>query len=113
MNYEEAIDFIHSSYKFGSKLGLDNIRELLKRLGNPQSKLDIIHIAGTNGKGSTASFVNQILIEAGYKVGLFTSPYLEYFNERIRVDNILIDEDDLIRGVLKIKNAIDKMVEGS
>jgi dihydrofolate synthase/folylpolyglutamate synthase len=111
MNYEEAIDFIHSSYKFGSKLGLDNIRELLKRLGNPQSKLDIIHIAGTNGKGSTASFVNQILIEAGYKVGLFTSPYLEYFNERIRVDNILIDEDDLIRGVLKIKNAIDKMVE--
>lgn len=111
MNYEEAIDFIHSSYKFGSKLGLDNIRELLKRLGNPQSKLDIIHIAGTNGKGSTASFVNQILIEAGYKVGLFTSPYLEYFNERIRVDNILIDEDDLVRGVLKIKNAIDKMVE--
>jgi dihydrofolate synthase/folylpolyglutamate synthase len=111
MNYEEAIDFIHSSYKFGSKLGLDNIRELLKRLGNPQSKLDIIHIAGTNGKGSTASFVNQILIEAGYKVGLFTSPYLEYFNERIRVDNILIDEDDLIRGVLEIKNAIDKMVE--
>lgn len=111
MNYKEALEFIHGAYKFGSKLGLDNIRELLKRLKNPQKELKIIHIAGTNGKGSTASFINQILLEAGYSVGLFTSPYLETFNERIRVNNVLIKEDELARGVEKIKLAIDSMVK--
>ena len=67
-------------------LGLDTIRKLLELLGNPHIGLKYIHIAGTNGKGSTASYIATMLKEAGYKVGLFTSPYLERFNERISIN---------------------------
>ena len=77
MNYNEALNFISESHKFGMRLGLDNMKRLLELLGNPQEKLNIIHVAGTNGKGSTCSFISTILVECGYKVGLYTSPYLE------------------------------------
>lgn len=109
MNYEEALDFIHGTKKFGSKLGLDNIRRLLNLLGNPQKDLKYIHIAGTNGKGSTSSYIANILQEAGYKVGLFTSPYLERFNERMTIDGEDIPNDILATIVEKVKEKVELM----
>lgn len=110
MNYEEAIDYIHSTYKFGSKLGLDNIRHLLKLMGNPQSELRFIHVAGTNGKGSTSAFINEVLIEEGYSVGLFTSPYLEVFNERIRLNGNCIENADLATSTELVSKMVEKML---
>lgn len=110
MNYEEAIAYIHSTYKFGSKLGLDNIRYLLKLMGNPQSELRFIHVAGTNGKGSTSAFINEVLMEEGYSVGLFTSPYLEVFNERIRLNGICIENSDLATSTELVSKMVDKML---
>lgn len=77
MTYDEALEFIHNTQRFGMKPGLHNISELLKRMGDPQKKLKYIHIAGTNGKGSTAAFISSILIESGYKTGIFTSPHIQ------------------------------------
>lgn len=111
MNYTEALNYIHSVDKFGMILGLDSIRELLKRLENPQEKLNIIHIAGTNGKGSTASFISNILVESGYKTGLYTSPFLERFNERIRLNGEEIDDQKLADCVAKVKEKAEEMAE--
>ncbi|SHJ69068.1 bifunctional folylpolyglutamate synthase/dihydrofolate synthase [Paramaledivibacter caminithermalis] len=111
MNYSEALEYIHGTYKFGSKLGLENIRYLLKLLGNPQKKLKVIHVAGTNGKGSTSTFISQILIEQGYKVGLFTSPYLEEFTERIRINGQNIPKDDLAEVTEKVKTKVEVMLK--
>ena len=83
MNYNEALDFIHSRNKFGIKLGLDATSNLLDKIGNPHKKLKFIHIAGTNGKGSTTSYIADILMSKGYKVGKFISPYVYSFTERI------------------------------
>ncbi len=110
MNYEEAIAYIHSTYKFGSKLGLDNIRFLLKLMGNPQSELRFIHVAGTNGKGSTSAFINEVLMEEGYNVGLFTSPYLEVFNERIRMNGLCIENSDLATCTEYVQKKVEKML---
>lgn len=110
MNYREALDYIHGTKKFGSKLGLDNIRALLGLLENPQQDLKFIHVAGTNGKGSTSSFIANTLIEAGYKVGLFTSPYLEVFNERMRINNTDISDDSLAQITLNVKEKVEVML---
>ncbi|PHS35776.1 MAG: bifunctional folylpolyglutamate synthase/dihydrofolate synthase [Alkaliphilus sp.] len=110
MNYTEALAYIHNTYKFGSKLGLENIKYLLDLLGNPQNELKVIHIAGTNGKGSTASFINSILIKAKYRVGLYTSPYLEIFTERIRINGENIPEDKLANITALVKSKIEEMV---
>ncbi len=110
MNYEESLKYIQETHKFGIRLGLDNMSKLLELLGNPQDKLNIIHVAGTNGKGSTCSFITSILKEAGYKVGLYTSPYLETFTERIRINVENIPEDDVARIVTLIKEKIEQMV---
>ncbi|MGL5713252.1 MAG: bifunctional folylpolyglutamate synthase/dihydrofolate synthase [Paraclostridium sp.] len=110
MNYNEALTYIHESHKFGMRLGLDNIKKLLELLGNPQNNLNIIHVAGTNGKGSTCSFISTILKESGYKVGLYTSPYLETFTERIRVNGENIPEGEVARIITIIKEKIDIMV---
>lgn len=83
MTYEEALTYIHSICWKGSKLGLERTRELLAKLGNPEKQLKFIHIAGTNGKGSTAAMLASILEEAGYRVGLYTSPFINRFNERM------------------------------
>ena len=85
MNYEQSIDYIHSIPKFRRPLGNANLEKLLTHLDNPQKKLKFIHIAGTNGKGSTAAMTAEILKKSDFKTGLFTSPYLEVFNERIRI----------------------------
>lgn len=110
MNYQESLQYIEETHKFGVRLGLDNISKLLELLGNPQDKINIIHVAGTNGKGSTCSFITSILKEAGYKVGLYTSPFLETFTERIRVNGENILEDDVARIVTLIKEKIEYMV---
>jgi dihydrofolate synthase/folylpolyglutamate synthase len=87
MEYLEALDYLYSLENSSVKLGLDNVRDLLKRWGNPQSSFPAIHIGGTNGKGSTCSIISSILTSAGYKTGLYTSPHLQSFVERIQIDN--------------------------
>ncbi len=110
MNYEEALEYIHGTYKFGSKLGLDNIKTLLKRLGNPEKNLKVIHVAGTNGKGSVCSMLQSVLTTAGYKTGLYTSPYIQRFNERIRIGEEMISDDALADLTAEVKEAVDAML---
>lgn len=110
MNYKEALEYIHGTYKFGSKLGLENTLYLLNLLGNPHKDLRVIHVAGTNGKGSTSSYISTILKEAGYKVGLYTSPYLEEFTERIRINGDNISKDRLAEVTAIVKEKIGEMV---
>ena len=110
MNYKESLKYIADTHKFGMKLGLDSTRKLLELLGNPQDNLNVIHVAGTNGKGSVCSFISNILKEEGYKVGLYTSPYLETFTERIRVNGENIPEKDVARIITLIKDKIEIMV---
>ena len=86
MTYEEALRFIHSVDWKGSRPGLERISVLCERLGHPENDLKFVHIAGTNGKGSVSAMLDSILRAAGYRTGLFTSPYIERFNERIRFD---------------------------
>ncbi|MBQ9162805.1 MAG: bifunctional folylpolyglutamate synthase/dihydrofolate synthase [Clostridia bacterium] len=95
MTYSEALEYIHSVTWLGSRPGLDRTRELMRRLGNPQNELKFIHIAGTNGKGSTSAMLAEILKCAGYKVGLYTSPFILRFNERMRIDGEDIPDDEL------------------
>ena len=95
MTYEEALSYIHSICWKGSKLGLDRTRELLGKLDDPQKELKFIHIAGTNGKGSTAAMLSSILEEAGYRVGLYTSPFINRFNERMQVNHQPIPDEEL------------------
>ena len=96
MNYQETLDYIASINWKGSVLGLERIRTLLNMLGNPQKDLKFVHIGGTNGKGSTAAFTSSVLVEAGLKVGLFISPYIEVFNERMQINNEYISDDELM-----------------
>lgn len=110
MTYEEALAFIHGTYKFGSKLGLENIKVLLEKLGSPEKTLKFVHVAGTNGKGSTCAFIQSVLMEAGYTTGLYTSPFIETFNERIRVNHTLITSDELAQLTFKVKLMVEEMV---
>jgi len=110
MNYEESVAYIHNTSKFGSKLGLRNITILLDLLGNPQESFLSVHVGGTNGKGSTCAFVESVLRHAGFKVGLFISPYLEKFTERIQVNGQQIPEDDLARITTRVRSMVEKMV---
>ena len=95
MTYAQALDFIHSTCWKGSRPGLERTVELTTRLGNPQSTLKFIHVAGTNGKGSTSAMLAAILQKAGYRVGLYTSPFIIRFNERMRIDGQDIPDDEL------------------
>lgn len=106
--YEEFTRHLGDREYFGQKLGLERIQALLKRLGNPQDKFRSIHIAGTNGKGSTAAMIAAILEEAGYRTGLFTSPHLEDFCERIRVDGRLIDPEEVLKHARHIREVEDE-----
>jgi dihydrofolate synthase / folylpolyglutamate synthase len=110
MNYEEALNYIHSTYQFGSKLGLENIKMLLNYLGNPHEQLKVIHVAGTNGKGSVCSFIHSILVSAGYKTGLYTSPFLEEFTERIKINGENISKKQLAEITKIIKEKVEEMV---
>lgn len=111
MNYEEAMNFIHNTNKFGSVLGLDNIRELLERLGNPQDQLKVVHIAGTNGKGSTLAFLAGVFRESGYRAGRYVSPASFSYEERFRINEENISREDLCFYMEKIKNVAEEMVK--
>lgn len=111
MNYEEAIQYIHGTLKFGSKLGLERIAGLMDLLGNPQKKLKFVHVTGTNGKGTTTAFISNILIDSGYKTGIFTSPYIQRFTERIKIDNNEIQPDELAEVIDHIKSKIEILLE--
>ena len=111
MNYVEALNYINDKNKFGSRLGLDVIGKLLDLLGNPHLDMKYIHVAGTNGKGSTSVYMATMLKEAGYKVGLFTSPYLERFNERISINGQYIPDERLAKITEKVKEKIEIMLE--
>ena len=96
MNVEQAIAYIHSVFWKGAEPGLKRTQDLLRRIGNPEKKLKYVHIAGTNGKGSTAAMTASVLQKAGYRVGLFTSPYIYRFNERMQVNGQQITDDELV-----------------
>lgn len=110
MNYNEAMKYINNTAKFGSKYGLERTEKVLELLGNPHKKLKCIHIAGTNGKGSTTAMINEILKEAGYKVGMYISPYLEEFEERIQINGVNIPKNHLAETVTEVSSAIDKVI---
>lgn len=109
IDYQKAHQYISSLKKFGSKLGLDRIKILLDIIKNPQKKLNFIHIAGTNGKGSTTMFCSNILINAGYKTGGFFSPHIINFRERFQVDNQMITEDEFAWITNTIKPVIENL----
>ncbi len=111
IQYDEAIDWIHSRLKFGVKPGLKRMEWLLEELGHPEKNIPTIHVAGTNGKGSTISYMLHMLLEANYKVGTFTSPYIETFNERISMNGQPISDDDMLLLVNEIKPYVDKIEE--
>lgn len=111
MNAEQAIAYIHSVCWKGSIPGLGRTQELLKKMGNPEKKLKFVHLAGTNGKGSTAAMTASILSKAGYRTGLYTSPYIYRFHERIQVDGVEISDEDLTEITEYVKPLADSMAQ--
>lgn len=110
MHETNTIDKFKEFEKFGSRLGLERMSEIMERLGNPQEGLKYIHVAGTNGKGSVCRYIYEALEENGYKVGIFTSPFLEVFNERIEFDRQLISDEDLKLCTDRVVEKVDEMV---
>ncbi|MBI2651048.1 bifunctional folylpolyglutamate synthase/dihydrofolate synthase [Candidatus Woesearchaeota archaeon] len=106
MDYQQILNELYRLESSKIKLGLENIKILLDKIGNPQQKLKCIHVAGTNGKGSVCAMINSVLINSGYKVGMYTSPHLKRFNERIRINNELITNKDIVWYYAKIKKYI-------
>ena len=111
MNVNEAIEYIHSVCWKGTVPGLSRTQELLAKMGNPEKKLKFIHIAGTNGKGSTAAMSASILQQAGYKVGLYTSPYIYRFHERMQVNGVEISDEDLAAVTEYVRPLAQSMTE--
>ena len=106
MKINELLDELYSYSLFGIKLGLDNIQKICDELGNPEKKYKIIHITGTNGKGSTSTIIETVLLEAGYSVGKYTSPHILKFNERIRANGKDISDEEIALTYEKVKSAI-------
>ena len=119
ITYDEALEFLYRAYGSGTKVGLEGVRVILASKNNPQEKLSVIHVAGTNGKGSTCAFLQHILIAAGYKVGAFTSPHLHRYNERMTIgggassDLRFISDDDFARLVTDVAIASKKVGDPS
>lgn len=111
MTYAEALNYIHGVSNFFCKPGLQRIKELCSGLGDPQNELKFIHVTGTNGKGSVCSMLHAILREEGYRVGLYTSPYVRSFNERIRVNGKNITNGLLAKFTQRVKNVAKKMAD--
>lgn len=110
MNYREATEYIEELQQYGSVLGLDSMRELCSRLGNPQDELQFVHIAGTNGKGSVLAYVSTILKEAGYRVGRYLSPTITDYRERFQIDGRFITQSGLCKYLEQVKEAAEAMV---
>ena len=111
MNYKEAMEYMEEINRYGSVLGLDNMRELCGRLGNPQNDLRFIHIAGTNGKGSVLAYLSTVFKAAGYKTGRYISPVIFEYRERIQINGRPITKQALCECLEEIKEMIDKIVE--
>ncbi len=111
MTYEQALYSIHSLLTFGSRPGLDRMRRFLKELGDPQDKLKYIHVAGTNGKGSVCALLSSVLVAAGYKTGLFISPYITDFRERIQINNRMVDREALTGAVERTLPVLKRLNE--
>ncbi len=107
--YREAVEWIFSIRRFGSKLGLEYVGHLLGLMGDPQDDFRSVHVTGTNGKGSTTAMVASILSEAGFKVGMFTSPHLSTFTERIQINGRQIPPEDVLKLVDKIRPLCEEM----
>jgi len=111
MDFKESIDWLYSFKQYGSKLGLERIFLLMKQLKNPQNNIKIVHVTGTNGKGSVCKFAGSILQKAGYSVGVYISPHLERFSERIVIDDREVSEEEITVLVEKIKPVVDEMID--
>lgn len=108
---EEAIEWVHSRLPFGSRPGLERIEALLALLDHPEKNVPMIHVAGTNGKGSTVSYLRAMIQETGLTVGTFTSPYIESFNERIAMNGVAISDEELLGLVKKIRPLVAQLDE--
>lgn len=111
MNYKEALEYVESIGKFGINLGMKRIERFCEILGSPEKELKVIHVGGTNGKGSTTTFISKILENAGYRVGVYTSPYIERFTERIRVNKEEIPESEVARLVTEMVPHVETLVK--
>ncbi|MGG0511192.1 bifunctional folylpolyglutamate synthase/dihydrofolate synthase, partial [Priestia megaterium] len=107
--YEEALNWIHSRLNLGIKPGNNRVIWMLNQLDNPHHKMKYVHIAGTNGKGSTITYMRSILQQANYKVGTFTSPYIENFNERISVNGDPISDENIVKLVNIVKPIVENL----
>jgi dihydrofolate synthase / folylpolyglutamate synthase len=110
--YNEALDYLYGLEKFGTVLGLENIRWILDSVGNPQDSLKTIHVGGTNGKGSVASMLSQILNEEGYSVGKYTSPHLQSFTERITVNGERVSEMEVAERTARLRETLEGRERG-
>ena len=111
MNYEEALDFIHHRVRrnnYTGEAGLQHMREFMHRLGDPQKELRFVHIAGSNGKGSTAAMCESVLRQAGYHTGLFLSPFIFDFRERIQIDGALVEKELMAETLTEMLPALDE-----
>jgi dihydrofolate synthase/folylpolyglutamate synthase len=113
MDFKESIDWLYSFKQYGSKLGLERISLLMKQLKNPQNNIKIVHVTGTNGKGSVCKYIGSILQKAGYSVGVYISPHLERFSERTVIDDQEISEEEITVLVEKIKPVVDEMMRNN
>lgn len=110
MNYLESLYWIHERTKFGIKPGVKRMEWMLDRLNNPQLNIRGIHVGGTNGKGSTVAYIRAALVENGYEVGTFTSPFIETFNERISLNGLPITNDEIVE-LVEIVKPISEVLE--
>lgn len=109
MHYADALDWLYSRQRFGIKMGLENMRALLDRLEKPEESFGAIHVAGTNGKGSTCAMIESALRAGGHRVGLYTSPHLVSFRERIRVDGREISREDVAGAATRVRPVVDEL----
>lgn len=109
MDYQQAVDYIESPALPRGRYGMERLKQALELLGNPQHKVRFVHVAGTNGKGSCAAMLASVLKEAGYRTGLYISPHLRRYNERMQVDGVDISDDDLIRAAQRVKEVCEQL----
>jgi dihydrofolate synthase/folylpolyglutamate synthase len=110
MNYEESLKYINECSKFSINLGLERTEKMLELLGNPEKKLKCIHLAGTNGKGSISTMIGQILMEEGYKTGLYTSPFIQEFGERIQINRENITKEEVAELITRISAVVEQVI---
>ena len=111
MNYKESIAYLESLGQFGIRLGMERIKQLLFVLGHPENQIKTIHVAGTNGKGSVTTMISSILLEAGCRVGKFTSPHLVKYNERIRINEQDIPDEEFAKILTTVREFADDLVK--